>query len=234
MPSTVETIETHSNRSLANEPSLPIETILRGGKPLLCVAGSTHDGEEGPLFDAYKNIKARYPAFRLVVAPRHLERIGAIEALAAKKNLPLVRISAILNGSKNGYDSGVFLLDRIGVLASVYGLADVVFVGGSLVPVGGHNLAEPAYFARPILFGPFMSNFKEMAEEFKRSGSAVQVTAAGLESELVSLIEDAPRRRSLGSAAKQVLERHAGATRKNLELFLKAMGENKAQAGRAK
>ena len=100
-------------------------------------------------------------------------------------------------------------------------MADLVFVGGSLVPVGGHNPAEPAHFGKPVLFGPWMQNFKEMAEEFVRAGGACRVNdAAELEKEILNLLDDPGRRRQIGSAGRELVRRHQGATENNIRMIL--------------
>ncbi|PIU40610.1 MAG: 3-deoxy-D-manno-octulosonic acid transferase, partial [Candidatus Omnitrophica bacterium CG07_land_8_20_14_0_80_50_8] len=118
----------------------------------------------------------------------------------------------------------VLLLDTMGVLAGLYRLADVVFVGGSLVPYGGHNLVEPAYFEKPLLFGPWMANFKEMAFEFKKAQGALEVKDAGdLEIEIRRFIREAERGKAMGAAAKKVIACQRGATKRNSDAFLNAV-----------
>ena len=117
------------------------------------------------------------------------------------------------------------LLDEMGVLASFYEIADAVFVGGSLVPSGGHNLVEPSFFEKPVLYGPFMENFYEMAEEFKKNQAAVQVSGPEeLEKQLEDLISSPDKRRTLGLAARDLVRRHQGATEKNVKLLLTSLG----------
>ena len=189
-----------------------------------CVAVSTHRGEEAMLFDIYKSIRAHFKDFRLLIAPRHLDRMAEIQKEAAEKEIRLMKASdALIERSVSGESREVLILDAMGVLSNLYQLADAVFIGGSLVPVGGHNLVEPAFFERPVLFGPFMNNFREMAEMFKKENAGVEVkTAAELEDRLIQLMQDPAKRRSLGTLAKQLIQRHEGATDRNIQLFLKA------------
>ena len=185
------------------------EGFLKPGT-LLMVAGSTHEGEEEILFKLFKSVRPKYPGFKILIATRHLNRLESIEAKAASMNIPI--------------NEGVLLLNQMGVLANVYRLADLVFMGGSLVPVGGHNLAEPAFFEKPILFGPFMQNFKEMAEIFKNQQAAIQVRdGEDLEKIVLSLAGDEHRRRALGLAAKKLLGAHQGATEKNVQMIFKEL-----------
>ena len=201
----------------------PVEELrhfCRRPGEFLWVAGSTHEGEEERLFDVCRNLKEKHAGLRLLIAPRHLHRVSDIENTAARKKIVLKRLSAE-NCRRQPAPDEVWLLDQMGVLAALYEAADAVFVGGSLVPVGGHNLVEPAYFAKPVLFGPHMQNFLEMANEFKKNGAGVEVRdAADLERKMDEIIESADRRRALGRAAKRLVERHQGATERNKDLLL--------------
>jgi 3-deoxy-D-manno-octulosonic-acid transferase len=205
-----------------------VETYFAEPDRFLLVAGSTHRGEEEILFDAAKGLTERFPQFRLLIAPRHLDRLAAIEAAAAKRGVPAKRVGSL--GAEKGSDcrwekGTVLLLDQMGVLADLYQAADAVFVGGSLLPgYGGHNLVEPAYFEKPVLVGPYADDFREMVAAFKRGGACVEVRDSGsLVRELSSLIGDRERRLALGSAAKRIVEQHQGATRKNVEALLASM-----------
>ena len=112
----------------------------------------------------------------------------------------------------------VLLLDTIGELAGIFGLADVVFIGGSLVPTGGHNVLEPAYWAKPIVFGPHMHNFRDIAQLFLQAHAAVQVPdSQTLARTILELLGDGERRHQLGAAARKVLEQESGATQRTLE-----------------
>ncbi|HTL70310.1 MAG TPA: 3-deoxy-D-manno-octulosonic acid transferase [Candidatus Eisenbacteria bacterium] len=196
-----------------------IEKKIKTPGTFLCVAGSTHEGEEEALFGMFESIRRSRPEFRLLIAPRHLERLPAIEAAAAKLGVKTRRVA------EGGGDGGaVWLLDRMGVLATLYRAADAVFVGGSLVPRGGHNLVEPAYYEKPLFFGPYMQNFREMADAFLKDGAAVQVKdAEDLERQLAALLGDGERRKSLGQAARRLVSRHQGATRRNIDALLASL-----------
>ncbi len=197
-----------------------LERRLKAAGDFLCIAGSTHEGEEEMLFDMYRALRGREGRFRLLIAPRHLDRLGAVEAAAASRNLT-VRRTSVPAGEDPATDDAVWLLDRMGILSSLYAAADAVFVGGSLVPAGGHNLVEPAFHEKPLFFGPYMQNFREMAEVFTRARAAVQVAdAAGLERALRDLVNDRAAARALGTAAKRLIFEHQGATERNLETLL--------------
>ena len=186
----------------------------------LCIAGSTHEGEEEILLKIYGSVAAKHPGFKLILAPRHTERVPAILSTARGLGVPAARMTGF-EEKKVKANNPVLILDKMGVLSSLYAAADVVFMGGSLVSVGGHNLAEPAYFEKAILFGRSMENFKEMADEFIRSGAAISVAgAADLEAQIVSLIGDEARRTALGQAAKRLIFSHQGAIQRNLQMIL--------------
>ncbi len=192
----------------------------------LCVAGSTHEGEEDILFAIYPALRTRVPDFQLAIAPRHIERIPAIEQKAARNGIETRRFSSLAqsNGNAWSFSGGgvVLLIDKMGMLADLYSVADIVFIGGSLVNRGGHNLVEPAFFERPILFGPYMNNFREMAVEFKKAAAAVEVkNGAELEAQILGLKQDEEKRRAMGLRAKELVFRHQGATQKNTEAILK-------------
>jgi 3-deoxy-D-manno-octulosonic-acid transferase len=182
--------------------------LLHLGQAPVVVAGSTHRGEESELLDAFLAIRSSADGLRLVLAPRHPERLDEVEALARARGLAVVRRSHVASGN----EAPVILLDTMGELASIYAVADVIFVGGSLVPVGGHNVVEPALHAKAIAFGPHMSNFRDAAALLLRAGAAVQVgDGAALEAALRRLLADAPAREALGRAAWSAVRAHQGA-----------------------
>lgn len=180
------------------------------GAPVL-VAGSTHRGEEEAAVAALSALRTVEPEARLVLAPRHPERLAEAEATAAAAGFACGCWSA--RPFAPSFLPPVILVDTLGELARLYALGTVVFVGGSLVPVGGHNILEPAQHGSPILFGAHMANFAEMAAAFLAEGAAVQVPdAAGLVAAVLGLVTDPARAKRLGEAAATLLERHRGAT----------------------
>ncbi len=198
----------------------PLKRALRHAKSTLFIAGSTHEGEEEALFGILPDLAKKFPGFRMLVAPRHLTRMASIEKAAQRAGVLLVKTSALVAGSAPTElsSNAVFLLDQVGILAPLYECADLVFVGGSLVGAGGHNLVEPAVYAKPILFGPHMDNFHEMAEEFKTDRAAVLVgDARELKLEIERLVVDPERMEALGRAARSLARRHQGATGRDLE-----------------
>ncbi len=182
------------------------------------IAGSTHRGEEEIILDAYQALKKEAPDLALIIAPRHPERFGEVEALIQSRGFRFSRKTALENsaGSKS---CDVILLDTVGELSRLYAIGTVIFVGGSLVPVGGHNVLEPAVFRRPVIFGPHMGNFSEIAKTLKRSSGAVQIhSTADLINQVSRLLGDASLRESLGANAFQVVARNSGALQRSMEI----------------
>jgi 3-deoxy-D-manno-octulosonic-acid transferase len=184
---------------------------------LLWICGSTREGEEQSLLEVFQSLSEKFPALRLLLAPRHPHRVDEIARLVESAQLSYLRRSE-LNSHKIDPPK-VLLLDTIGELAYLYQLADVVFVGGSLVPTGGHNIIEVAYFSKPILFGPHMENFKEISCAFLESDAALQVRSAEeLPEELGKLLQDSATREALGNKARQVIGDNQGAVGRTLEI----------------
>ncbi len=187
-----------------------------GYKPLL-VVGSSHEGEEEILIAVYHSLKKRFPALQMVVAPRHPRRAPEIEKLLHARRLDYEKKSAVNGSFKLTKD--IMLLDTLGELQSFYAIADIAFVGGSLVDAGGHNLLEPARFRKPVLFGPYMDNFATLAAEMKRTGGGIEVTGASdLMRTISDLLTDPERRRTVGEKAYQVARDDRGVMQKSLEL----------------
>jgi 3-deoxy-D-manno-octulosonic-acid transferase len=175
------------------------------------VAGSTHRGEEDAVVAALRALRHQDPEARLILAPRHPERLAEAEAAATTAHLACGRWSA--RPFPSPFRPPVILVDTVGDLARLYALGTVVFVGGSLAGAGGHNILEPAQHGRPILFGPDMANFAEMAAAFLADGAAIQVPdPSALAAAVVALARDRARAKQMGDAAAALLERHRGAT----------------------
>jgi 3-deoxy-D-manno-octulosonic-acid transferase len=188
---------------------------LRPGQPVW-IAGSTHRGEESAVLDAHAQARGRCPDLALIVAPRHPERAGEVLQLVAARGWPAVRRSELPRQHRDG---AVIVLDTIGELAQLYAVADVVFVGGSLVAIGGHNLLEPALRRKPVLFGPYTMNFREPARLLVEGGGGLVVAdARALTAELVRLLDDAERRAAMGARAFEAASSRHGAVRATLDL----------------
>jgi len=196
-----------------------IEAICDAGatRPLL-VVGSSHQGEEEILLEVFMTLKKQFPDLQLAVAPRHPERFGEVEKLLRASGLGFAKKSQI--DGRLGFDQDVMLINTLGDLSKYYARADIVFVGGSLVEVGGHNLLEPAFFKKPILFGPAMANFRMLAEEMKKSGGGIEVQDGGdLLREITGLLVDPDKRRSAGEKAYEVATRDGDVLERSLELL---------------
>jgi 3-deoxy-D-manno-octulosonic-acid transferase len=180
---------------------------FREGDPVV-VAGSTHPGEEEILMRAFASLRREAPRARLVIAPRNIDRAAEIEALARRMNFRAARRSGMAPGGA----PDVVILDTIGELGRLYGLADVGFVGGSLVGLGGHNPLEPAALGRPVLFGPDMHNFDAMARMLTEAGAGVCVAdEAHLKAAMVDFVMDRELRDETGRKALRFVEENRGA-----------------------
>ncbi len=179
------------------------------------IAGSTLRGEESAVLRVLERVKLSTPNALAIIAPRHPERFGEVERLSREAGFVTARRSELPIDAEPRAD--VVVLDSIGELAQLYQLATTVFVGGSLVDYGGHNILEPAIFGKPIVFGPHMENFKEIAAAFLSHGAAIQVASAGeLEDAMLALLRDPVRRASLGAAARALVEANRGAKDRTL------------------
>jgi 3-deoxy-D-manno-octulosonic-acid transferase len=190
---------------------------ITGGRPVV-IAASTLKGEEETVLDAFQRVRATWGTALLIIAPRKPERFDEVERLARRGGWRVARRTELLVDSEPRVD--VVVLDTIGELAQVYQVATAVFVGGSLVDAGGHNILEPAVFGKPIVFGPHMHNFTDIARTFVDNRGAIQLrSAAELESTLVELLSDPVKRASLGAAARALVEANRGARAKSLAVI---------------
>jgi 3-deoxy-D-manno-octulosonic-acid transferase len=179
------------------------------------IAASTLKGEEEPVLEAFQRIRATMTNALLIIAPRKPERFDDVERIARRAGWNVARRTELRVDADPRCD--VVILDTIGELAQLFQIATAVFVGGSLVDAGGHNILEPAVFGKPIVFGPHMQNFAEIARTFLDNGAAIQVRSdRELESVLLELLGDPVRRASLGAAARALVEANRGARGKSL------------------
>jgi 3-deoxy-D-manno-octulosonic-acid transferase len=187
----------------------------------LIVAGSTHEGEEQILLDAFRRLRfaSGQASARLMLAPRHPERFEQVASLAERNGFHVSRRS---NGGSGAGPCEVLLLDTMGELATAYRFAAVVFVGGSLVPIGGHSIIEPAAYGKPIVVGPYMRNSPGIIDDFLSCGALVQISADEsrrdrqcdeLVDAFTNLLTDAVARAKMGQAASDIFARSKGATR---------------------
>ncbi len=190
---------------------------LTASRPVI-VAGSTMKGEETAVLRAFRRVRTTAPNTLLVIAPRNPERFGEVEQLVRAEGWKVARRTDLAIDSEPRVD--VVVLDTIGELATIYQLGTVVFVGGSLVATGGHNVLEPAVFGKPIVFGPHMQNFAEIADAFVSNGAGVQLgSEQELDEAFVSLMSDPVRRARLGAAARALVEANRGANEKSVTVL---------------
>jgi 3-deoxy-D-manno-octulosonic-acid transferase len=190
-------------RSLAAEGAAPV---------LVC--GSTVEGEEPLLIKAYENVRVEHPRALMILAPRHPERFDEVAILLQQLEIPSVRRSRWQGEPLAG---GVLLVDSIGELAALYSLADVAFVGGSLVPRGGHNIIEPAQHGVAIVVGNHTENFRDIVSLFQSRDAVRTVGMAELPLILMQLLANETERRALGHRAQETMRSQAGATARTLE-----------------
>jgi len=190
---------------------------VASNRPVI-IAGSTMKGEEAAVLRAFRRVRSSVPATMLILAPRHTERTEDVERLCKQEGFRTMRRSELAIDVEPRAD--IVILDSIGELATLYQLATVAFVGGSLVATGGHNILEPAVFGKPIVFGPHMENFAEIAKAFVANVAAVQVrTDRELDDAIVALMTDPIRRARLGAAARALVEANRGAKDKSVAVL---------------
>jgi len=199
-----------------------LRSALRASGPVV-VCGSTVEGEETLLLDSFRAIRSAHPRAALLLAPRHPERFPAVRELLERSGIAFSLRSRWKGEALAG---GALLIDSIGELAGLYALADVAFVGGSLVPRGGHSILEPARYGAAIVVGPHTENFRDIVELFE-SRQAVRVAdARSLTDALLELAGDENARRALGRRALKTLESQQGATRFTVEKLGELLGGN--------
>jgi 3-deoxy-D-manno-octulosonic-acid transferase len=189
-----------------------LRRVLAPSEPVL-VFGSTVEGEEALLFPCFKSVLAEFTQAVIVLAPRHPERFDEVAELLRSSGFSFWRRSAWKRTPLSG---GVLLLDTIGELASTYSLAEIAFVGGSLVPRGGHNILEPAQFAKPIIIGPHYDNFREIVRAFLAHQAVRVVSRDQLAATVLELLHSQQQAVQLGSRGWSVVEAGRGSTQRTL------------------
>ena len=203
--------------------TVEIETLRKeleiSGRDLIFVAGSTHPGEEEIILKCFLKLKREFADLRLILCPRHLERLAEVESQINCLDISFSRRTHLpRNESRKRPD--VLLLDTMGELARIYSLATVVFVGGSLIPKGGQNILEPVNFGKPVVFGPYISNFQEIAELLENSGIGFRIqTRDELYQKMFSLLKNETLRENIRNKAGFIVARYRGASSKNFELI---------------
>ena len=196
---------------------------LKEGDKLL-TAGSTHPGEEEIILRVYKELLKDFPGLKLLIAPRHPDRAREIEKLVLDCGFAPALISKLSRITNHESRTTIFILDTIGQLTSFYAVSDIVFVGKSLVNKGGQNILEPAFFAKPILFGPHMFNFREITALYLANQAAVMVKdEEELSRKIRFFLANPLEADRLGRAGKELLSLNQGATERNLEAIKKGV-----------
>jgi len=193
------------------------------------VCGSTVEGEEPLLLQAFVNILASHPRAVMILAPRHPERFGKVDVLLDTLGIRFWRRSL---WSGDAIVGGVLLIDRIGELAAIYALADVAFVGGSLVPRGGHNIIEPAQHGVPIVVGNHTENFRDIVAIFQSRNAVRIVGPAELPLAFMELISNPTERATLGRRAAEALATQMGATQRTMEALEQLLAPTADRVGK--
>jgi 3-deoxy-D-manno-octulosonic-acid transferase len=205
------------------------ESFQRSDSPPVFVAGSTVDmEEEGLLLHAFRNVLTTHPAAVMILAPRHPERFDQVADRVHDFGVPVWRRKS-WNGE--AIKGGIFLLDTIGELSAIYSLADVAFVGGSLVPRGGHNIIEPAQYGVPIIVGNHTENFRDIVGLFQSRGAVKIVGPAEFPLVLMELLADPSQRAELGRRAKETMQSQMGATQRTVAALKNLLLSNLPRAG---
>ncbi len=198
------------------EEAAALRRDLGAQRPIV-MAGSTRPGEEALLLAIFRALKAQFGSLLLILAPRHPERFAEVAELCRKQGLTL---QTRQHGTRCTPEVEIFLLDTMGEMARFYAASDVAFVGGSLVPLGGHNLLEPAALGVPVVAGPHLFNFAEIAEKLIAGGAlSVGPNAAAITTHVAALLDDSDARDDAGRAGRTIVEANRGATARVLAML---------------
>jgi 3-deoxy-D-manno-octulosonic-acid transferase len=203
-----------------------IGSLVSGAR--LIVAGSTLAGEEEALLAAWPAIQKAVPDAALLIAPRHPDRFEEVLGLIRKSGYSFFRCSQLLRDTEPVVGGTILLLDTIGDLASMYGVGAVAFVGGSLVPKGGHNPLEPAQFAVPVVMGPSFENFRDVVEGMRAEDAIRIVAPEGVSQTLIALLRDKQDAKALGERGRAAFERQTGATKRAVQAVVALLQERSA------
>jgi 3-deoxy-D-manno-octulosonic-acid transferase len=208
--------------------------LARANRRPVLIAGSVLANEEGAVLRAFAEVEREFPRALLILAPRKPEQFDNAAAIIAGSGRKLLRRHDLsLNGDESALlaePGNVFLLDSLGELAGLYRLADAVFIGGSLVPVGGHNILEPAAFSKVPVYGPSMENFREMSSKFLAAGAGIQVQSPEKLGEAwAELLRDPERAARMGTRARDLVEQNRGATARVVERIEEVLAADRGE-----
>lgn len=199
------------------EKELLIRQLGLGGSRPVIVAGSTHKGEEEILFIAFETVRRTFADAKLVLAPRDIARAQELVELSAANGYKAGRRTELKNSPEITEAHDVVILDTIGELGRIYALGDVIYVGGSLIPHGGHNILEPAAHGKPILVGPHMFNFKDIYALLSGRGACETVyDAAELAERIIGILSDDKIRNAMSDSALEIIRENRGAAHKSV------------------
>jgi 3-deoxy-D-manno-octulosonic-acid transferase len=199
------------------------------------VAGSTHEGEEELIVSVYVSLKKDFPDLNIIIAPRHPERFNGVEEMLGARGIPFMMRSALSNRASGSsspfpldgevtspklrtFTGAIVLLDTVGELSSVYGVADITIIGKSFKGSGGQNPLEPAFWGKPIICGPHMENFP-IIQEFYKEGAAIEVTEDKLYPQLKELLICRDKANEIGSKARELYRKNSGAVEKAMKII---------------
>jgi 3-deoxy-D-manno-octulosonic-acid transferase len=214
----------HAVGNLKFEISLPASLseeaealrTLWGNRPVF-IAASTHEGEDEIILNASRRIRAEFPDLLLILVPRHPERFDKVAALSQRSGFKILRRSEQGMCTR---EIQVLVVDTMGELPLFYGTADIAFVGGSLVPRGGHNLLEPAALGRPVVIGPHYFNFNEISRQFLAANAAIEINSSeSLAETVIALFRSPQKRADMGQAGQQLIQHSQGAGQRLLNLI---------------
>ncbi len=195
--------------------------INTGGKVI--VAGSTHPGEDETIISAYIECLKDDDKLRLIIVPRHIERTADIERIVKSKGLDVIRRTGLNNSEKNDVPYGtVIVVDTIGELSTLYSIATVVIIGGSFIPHGGQNPLEAMYYRKPLIFGKYMFNFKQITEEILENGAGLMIEDSdSLKVALQGLLNNSSKQQEMGEKGYNIITKNRGAVERNIAIIEK-------------
>jgi len=225
-------VKTLGNFKFDTRPPSQIPEWTKKIKGPVIIAGSTYEREEEFLTSVYLELKKDFPDLNLIIAPRHPERFKGVEDMLSSKGISFIKRSAFSTQHSGLSESTdwqtikgmIILLDTIGELSAVYGIADIAIIGKSFKGYGGQNPLEPAYWEKPILCGPHMENFP-VIKDFYNAGAALEVNEEGLYAKLKELLRSPEKAKEIGSKAQELYRRNAGAVERAMEIIARYVNE---------